>query len=233
MSRPVAGVRNKTLILTLPGSPKGAKENLQSVLKLLPHACIQAAGADSRSIHAGGVKKLEQDAGISQGDSSAVTTRHHHHGHGHGHNHSHGGHAVPVRHTNPEENPLSNDPNAGPTRRNRSSPYPMLSVDDATNLVISNTPEPLVIKSKVDDSLVGCILAEDVKATEAIPAYRASIVDGYAVISSKDGPSTKGIFPVASVSHAAPGETYPLEAGQIARITTGAPLPPGATSVVM
>lgn len=65
MARPVAGVRNQTLILTLPGSPKGAKENLEAVVKLLPHACIQAAGADSRSIHAGGVKKLEQDAGVS------------------------------------------------------------------------------------------------------------------------------------------------------------------------
>lgn len=64
MSRPVAGVRNKTLILTLPGSPKGAKENLQAVLKLLPHACQQAAGANSRQLHAGGVEKLEKDAGL-------------------------------------------------------------------------------------------------------------------------------------------------------------------------
>jgi gephyrin len=109
----------------------------------------------------------------------------------------------------------------------------MLSVSDATSLVMSKTPEPRAVKSKVDDSLVGCVLAEDVKATEAIPAYRASIVDGYAVISSKDGPSTKGIFPVVSISHASPGEARPLEVGQIARVTTGAPLPPGATSVVM
>jgi gephyrin len=65
MARPVAGVRNKTLIITLPGSPKGAKENLEAVIKLLPHACVQAAGANSRSIHAGGVKKLEKEAGIS------------------------------------------------------------------------------------------------------------------------------------------------------------------------
>lgn len=65
MSRPVAGIRNKSLILTLPGSPKGAKENLQSVLKLLAHACQQAAGADSRIIHAGGVEKLEKEAGVS------------------------------------------------------------------------------------------------------------------------------------------------------------------------
>lgn len=65
MARPVAGVRKKTLILTLPGSPKGAKENLEAVLKLLPHACVQAAGAESRILHVGGVKKLEKEAGIS------------------------------------------------------------------------------------------------------------------------------------------------------------------------
>jgi gephyrin len=65
MARPVAGVRKHTLILTLPGSPKGAKENLEAILRLLPHACIQAAGAESRLLHIGGVKKLEKDAGIS------------------------------------------------------------------------------------------------------------------------------------------------------------------------
>jgi gephyrin len=70
MARPVAGIRKHTLILTLPGSPKGAKENLEAVLRLLPHACIQAAGADSRSLHMGGVKKLEKEAGVSSGDSA-------------------------------------------------------------------------------------------------------------------------------------------------------------------
>jgi len=72
MARPVAGVRKKTLIITLPGSPKGAKENLEAVLKLLPHACQQAAGANSRALHAGGVKKLEEHLHISSiGSESA------------------------------------------------------------------------------------------------------------------------------------------------------------------
>ena len=65
MSRPVAGTRSNTLILTLPGSPKGAKENLESVIKLLPHACTQSTGSvNSRTLHAGGIKKLEADAGV-------------------------------------------------------------------------------------------------------------------------------------------------------------------------
>ena len=235
MSRPVAGVRNKTIILTLPGSPKGAKENLQAILKLLPHACQQAAGADSRALHVGGVKKLEKEAGVSAATPNQSSHSHSHdhsHGHHHGHGHTHG-HALPVRHTAPDENPRSNDPTLGPTRRNRSSPYPMLSVEEALKLIREHAPQSQVVTAKVDGSIVGSVLAEDVTASEAVPAYRASIVDGYAVIASDDGSGSKGTFPVASISHAAPGEIPPLEPGQIARVTTGAPLPPGATSVVM
>lgn len=239
MSRPVAGVRNKSVIITLPGSPKGAKENLQAVLKTLPHACLQATGMDSRSLHAGGVKKLEADAGITASDkgdnkpghSHDHGHHHHHHGHSHGHGDGHG-HGGLVRHTAPGANPMSNDPSLGPSRRNRESPYPMLSVDDALEQIKQNTPPPEVVTSKVDSTLPGAVLAEDVKARENVPAFRASIVDGYAVVVPKDG-NMKGVFPVVSVSHAAPGEAKPLREGEIARITTGAPLPPGATSVIM
>lgn len=38
LSRGVAGAANRTLILTLPGSPKGASENLEALLDILPHA---------------------------------------------------------------------------------------------------------------------------------------------------------------------------------------------------
>lgn len=38
LSRAVAGIRNRTLIINLPGSPKGAMENLSFVLPVLDHA---------------------------------------------------------------------------------------------------------------------------------------------------------------------------------------------------
>jgi len=38
LSRAVAGVRGHTLIINLPGSPKGVRENLDVVLPVLPHA---------------------------------------------------------------------------------------------------------------------------------------------------------------------------------------------------
>ena len=130
------------------------------------------------------------------------------------------------------DRPTSNDPQAGPTRRYRESPYPMLSVELATELIFKHTPLPKPFQATVDIDLVGSVLAEDVTANEAVPAFRASIVDGYAIIVTKPKDS-KGVFPVSSVSHATPGHVEPLQAGCVARITTGAPLPPGATSVVM
>jgi molybdopterin biosynthesis enzyme MoaB len=38
LSRIVTGIRNRTLIINLPGSPKGAVENLQVIVPVLPHA---------------------------------------------------------------------------------------------------------------------------------------------------------------------------------------------------
>ncbi|KAG7287708.1 hypothetical protein NEMBOFW57_007221 [Staphylotrichum longicolle] len=164
MSRPVAGVRNQTVIITLPGSPKGARENLQAVLKTLPHACLQAAGADSRALHSGGVKKLELEAG----PTTATTTT-----------------------------------------------------------------------ARVSSALIGSVLASDIHAPAPVPAFRASIVDGYAVVVPPGG-DMRGVYPVVAVSHASASgggggeeDEKVLKEGQIARITTGAPLPAGATAVIM
>ena len=44
LSRAVVGVRRRTMIVNLPGSPKAARENLQAVLPALPHALAKLAG---------------------------------------------------------------------------------------------------------------------------------------------------------------------------------------------
>jgi molybdenum cofactor synthesis domain-containing protein len=48
LSRIVTGIRKKTLIINLPGSPKGAVENLEVVIPVLPHA-VQLLQEDPRS----------------------------------------------------------------------------------------------------------------------------------------------------------------------------------------
>lgn len=45
LSRGIAGLRGKTLILNLPGSPKAVKESLEAVLDLIPHALKMMDGA--------------------------------------------------------------------------------------------------------------------------------------------------------------------------------------------
>jgi molybdenum cofactor synthesis domain-containing protein len=45
LSRGVAVIRRATLILNLPGSPKGARENLEAVARALPHALEKLKGS--------------------------------------------------------------------------------------------------------------------------------------------------------------------------------------------
>jgi len=47
LSRAVSGVRGKTLIINLPGSPKAVKENLEIILGVLPHAIEKIKGDTS------------------------------------------------------------------------------------------------------------------------------------------------------------------------------------------
>lgn len=47
LSRAVAGVREQTLIVNLPGSPKAVKENLEVILDILSHAIEKIKGETS------------------------------------------------------------------------------------------------------------------------------------------------------------------------------------------
>jgi molybdenum cofactor synthesis domain-containing protein len=46
LSRAVAGIRGKTLIVNLPGSSRGAKESLEAILEGLPHGLDMIAGRE-------------------------------------------------------------------------------------------------------------------------------------------------------------------------------------------
>jgi molybdopterin adenylyltransferase len=55
LSRAVAGIRKRTLIVNLPGSPKAAAENLMVILPVLPHAVqlLQEDPASENGHHLG------------------------------------------------------------------------------------------------------------------------------------------------------------------------------------
>jgi gephyrin len=70
LSRPITGIRNETMIITLPGSPKACKENIQAVLKVLPHALdlLLDRKAPSKKLH----EKIQQQVGDVDVDKSAA-----------------------------------------------------------------------------------------------------------------------------------------------------------------
>jgi len=47
LSRAAAGIRGHTLIVNLPGSPKAVRENLETILPVLPHAIELLQGQQS------------------------------------------------------------------------------------------------------------------------------------------------------------------------------------------
>lgn len=149
LSRPVAGVRlsstsngQGSLIVTLPGSPKGATENLQSLLRVLPHALELTRGGSGRETHAMFAMALAEEALSPETAVVAaavagpvvaapvVVARHHHHSH----DHHHHGHAAPKPRTL-----LSQDPSSSGTSPS-SRPYPQL-----TSRVSRQSTAPLAV----------------------------------------------------------------------------------------
>eukprot|EP00268_Persea_americana_P016744 TRINITY_DN1795_c0_g1_i9.p1 TRINITY_DN1795_c0_g1~~TRINITY_DN1795_c0_g1_i9.p1 ORF type:complete len:673 (-),score=145.22 TRINITY_DN1795_c0_g1_i9:436-2454(-) len=104
----------------------------------------------------------------------------------------------------------------------------MVSVDEALQTVLSVAPRLEPVKIPFQDAL-GLVLAEDVVARDPVPPFRASIMDGYAVVAS-DGP---GEYPVISESRAGSDEIgATVTPTNVAYVTTGGPIPEGADAVV-
>jgi molybdopterin molybdotransferase len=104
----------------------------------------------------------------------------------------------------------------------------VLSVADAARTVIERVPR-LAGEQVALDAARGRILAIDIVATRALPGFDNSAMDGYAVRSA----DLPGTLPVAGVVAAGQLDVEPVPAGAAVRIFTGAPMPPGADTVVI
>ncbi|MCI0711772.1 MAG: molybdopterin molybdotransferase MoeA [Chloroflexi bacterium] len=106
----------------------------------------------------------------------------------------------------------------------------MLSVDEALEMVLAGI-ERLTIESIPIQEARGRVLAGDVTSAQDLPPFDNSAMDGYAVIAAniQQPPVTLTIVEDIPAGKA-PQKT--LQSGQAARIMTGAPLPPGADSIV-
>ncbi|WP_437736534.1 molybdopterin molybdotransferase MoeA [Sorangium sp. So ce1335] len=81
------------------------------------------------------------------------------------------------------------------------------------------------------DEAAGRVLAEDIAAADAMPAFDYSAMDGYALASADLAGSGPFTLPVRGESAA--GRPLPaLEPGTACRIFTGARLPPGSDTIV-
>jgi molybdopterin molybdotransferase len=106
-----------------------------------------------------------------------------------------------------------------------------IPLQQARSLILAAL-EPFGISDVVPLALaLGRITAAPVHATAAIPGFRASIMDGYA-IAGESIPIPGDSWSL--VGRAAPAAPYgpPLAAGQAVRILTGAPVPQGSGRVL-
>jgi len=110
----------------------------------------------------------------------------------------------------------------------RASAYPLVDADDAAARVLDHTPVLGVERVSLADA-AGRVLAEDVVASESLPAFPSSAVDGYAIRAADAGTTLRVI------GESAAGRPFDggVEPGTAARILTGGAVPDGADTVVM
>jgi molybdopterin molybdotransferase len=126
----------------------------------------------------------------------------------------------------------------GPIRRFQRVLYDVmregLTVDEAQNLILGAT-SPLGAEMISAADAAGRVLAEPIDSTRRHPPADCSAMDGYAVrradldATSADAPTSLSI--VYEIPAGGLAERR-IESGDAARIFTGAPLPPGADTVV-
>ncbi|XP_066254105.1 gephyrin [Euwallacea similis] len=114
--------------------------------------------------------------------------------------------------------------------RTRKSLFPMLEVSNALTIIFEAIPLSTSESEEVSiqDSL-SRILAVDVRAPNPIPAFPASIKDGYAVRAS-DGAGNRKVRSVIAAGDSPYKKD--LEHGEVIRVSTGAAVPAGADAVV-
>ena len=109
----------------------------------------------------------------------------------------------------------------------------MISVEEALERILAQIT-PLPVTSVPLPQALGLVLAEDVITQEDIPPFANSAMDGFALL-SKDSQPRDGQPPRLRITgEVAAGYVadHAVEEGTTMRIMTGAPVPPGADTVI-
>jgi len=104
----------------------------------------------------------------------------------------------------------------------------LLPLNDALAQILATTPAPPELESLSIFDALGRVLGASVVNARDVPPFDNSAMDGYAVRAA-DLPGTLRV----SQRIPAGAPAAPLESGTVARVFTGAVLPPGADAVVM
>jgi len=107
----------------------------------------------------------------------------------------------------------------------------MIPLHEAQEAVLAGC-KPLTPVQVVYSEMTGRVLAQDVVATEDVPPFSNTAVDGYAVRAS-DTEQTPVELVVVDTLAAGAEPKIAVNAGEAIRIMTGAPMPAGADAVVM
>src|SRR5215218_388136 len=108
----------------------------------------------------------------------------------------------------------------------------MTDLEDAQRLVLEACPPLQPVELGLDEVL-GRVLAADVVATEDVPPFANSAVDGYAVRAADVATVPAELTVVGELAAGAAPFAGEVGAGQAVRIMTGAPMPAGADAVAM
>src|SRR6202011_1172764 len=109
----------------------------------------------------------------------------------------------------------------------------MISVEEALERILAGIA-PLSVSQVPLAETLGLVLAQDIVAQEDMPPFANSAMDGFALLSHDSQPRdgkpprlkvTGGVAAGYVADHA-------VEAGTAMRIMTGAPVPPGADTVI-
>ncbi len=107
----------------------------------------------------------------------------------------------------------------------------MLTVEEARERLLAQAVPLAATETVPTLAALGRVLAQPLVSTVAVPPLDVSQMDGYA-LRTADVPGVPIALPV-SQRIAAGHVGMPLAAGTIARIFTGAPVPPGADAILM
>lgn len=107
----------------------------------------------------------------------------------------------------------------------------VIPLDEAIQHVLERCPAlpPVTVRSR---SAKGLVLAQAVVATEDVPPFANSAVDGYAVMAASVADAPVELPVVGEVAAGAHTDRV-LQSGEAIRIMTGAPVPAGADAIVM